>query len=502
MVNLAEEKDVTIVRQAALLLARENDRLSSRLAKAMTEIAELRGDSEEQLGLRLAALEAELARMRAKMFATSSSEKSQAKPKDGEGDKPEKPGHGPRAQPELPVIDDVLDLDEADRVCNACGGALEEWVDQFEESNVVDVLPRRFVIKRRLRKKYRCACGACIETALAAPSLCAAARYSVDFAIEVATCKYLEHAPLERQVRTMKREGLCIDSQTLWDQIERLAQLLQPAYERTLDYVLQHDVVGADETRWRMMGKGAGPAGGSKWWQIWLVQCPTAVYYTIENNRGIDGGNEILAGYHGTVMCDGYAVYKSLAKTNPGLKLAHCWAHFRREIRAHAEAYPELVATGMSLIGKLYAIEADCRDGPNAADARRDVRNRLSRQVVDEIQKWMLTTWGAVPPSSGLRDALSYGAGLWSGLTRFLEDPNVGLDNNPSERAARGPVVGRKNHYGSRSKRGTEVAALFYTLLESAKLAGVEPKAYLRAATLAALNGDVIPLPHEMARLA
>ncbi len=499
--KLAKEKDVEIVRQAALLLERENNRLSLRLADALGEIAELRGDSQEQLALRLVALEEELARMRAKIFSPSSSEKLKNQAREGSEKKPPSPGHGPREQPALPIVDEVLDLDEADRVCNACGGALGEWEGQFEESNVVDVLPRRFVVKRRLRKKYRCACGACIETALPAPSLCVGARYSVDFAIEVATCKYLEHAPLERQVRTMKREGLCVDSQTLWDQIERLAQLLQPAYERTLDYVLEHDVVGADETRWRMMGKGAGPDGGSKWWQIWLVQCPTAVYYTIENTRGIDGANEILAGYRGTVMCDGYAVYKALAKVNAGFRLAHCWAHFRREIRAHEEAYPQLVTTGMSLIGKLYAIEADCRDGPTSKDLRRDMRNRLSRPVVEDIQRWMLATWGAVPPSSGLRGALRYGAGLWSGLTRFLDDPDVDLDNNPSERAARGPVLGRKNHYGSRSKRGTEVAALFYTLLESAKLAGVEPKAYLRVAALAAVDGGVIPLPHEMVTL-
>jgi transposase len=500
VVRIAKEKDVEILRQAALLLARENDRLSSRLATALAENAELRGESDEQLALRLSALEAELARTRAKMFGSSTSEKTKTGAADATSEKPSKPGHGPKEQPTLPVVDDVLDLDEADRVCNACGGALDEWPNQFEESKVVDVLPRRFVVRHYRRKKYRCACGACIETALPAPSLCAGARYSVDFAIEVATCKYLEHGPLERQVRAMKREGLCVDSQTLWDQIERLAQLLTPAYERLHEYVLSHDVVGADETRWRIMGKEAGPEGGSKWWQIWLVQCPTAVYYTIENTRGIDGGNELLAGYRGTVMCDGYAVYKAIEKAAVGLKLAHCWAHFRREILAHEQAYPEIVAGGLALIRNLYAVEEACRDEPD--EVRRSQRNSLSRAVVDEIQRWMLSTWGAVPPGSGLRGALTYGAGLWSGLTRFLEDPKIGLDNNPSERAARGPVVGRKNHYGSRSKRGTEVAALFYTLLESAKLAGVEPKAYLRAATLASLNGDVIPLPHEWSALA
>ena len=103
-----------------------------------------------------------------------------------------------------------------------------------------------------------------------------------------------------------------------------------------------------------------------------------------------------------------------------------------------------------------------------------------------------------VVPTSGLDKAIRYMAGLWSGLLRFLENPRIPIDNNATERAQRGVVVGRKNHYGSRSRRGTEVAALFYSLLESAKLCGVEPKAYLRGAVMAALRGERIMLPHEM----
>jgi transposase len=100
-------------------------------------------------------------------------------------------------------------------------------------------------------------------------------------------------------------------------------------------------------------------------------------------------------------------------------------------------------------------------------------------------------------PLSPLGKAIAYMGGLWAGLQRFVEDPRLALDNNATERALRGVVLGRKNHYGSRSERGTEVAALFYSLIESAKLAGVEPDAYLRA-TRAAIRGQGVPLPHEL----
>jgi transposase len=103
-------------------------------------------------------------------------------------------------------------------------------------------------------------------------------------------------------------------------------------------------------------------------------------------------------------------------------------------------------------------------------------------------------------PGSGLRGAIEYMGGMWEhGLLRFLDDPNVPIDNNGTERCLRGVVIGRKNHYGSRSQRGTEVAALFYSLIESAKLAGVGPHTYLRVATLAALRGADVVLPHQLA---
>jgi transposase len=103
-------------------------------------------------------------------------------------------------------------------------------------------------------------------------------------------------------------------------------------------------------------------------------------------------------------------------------------------------------------------------------------------------------------PESGLGQALKYMSNRWTGLTRFLTDPRVPLDNGATERAMRGLAVGRKKHYGSRSRRGTEVAAFSYSLMETAKLCGVDPKRYLREAALAALRREPIPLPNQLER--
>ena len=147
------------------------------------------------------------------------------------------------------------------------------------------------------------------------------------------------------------------------------------------------------------------------------------------------------------------------------------------------------------------------RAGPDASneekteilELRRKLRQVESKPVINELLEWAVRHDGAVLPKSKMGKAISYMLKLWNGLTLFLEDPRIPLDNNAAERALRGVVVGRKNHYGSKSKRGTEVAALFYTLFETAKLSGVDPRAYVTlAAKRAVAEHGAITLPSEL----
>ena len=142
-----------------------------------------------------------------------------------------------------------------------------------------------------------------------------------------------------------------------------------------------------------------------------------------------------------------------------------------------------------SLIGELYAIER-LVPGPFPGDAaaqtlRQQLRHDRSRPLLDRIWQWATVQVGL--PRSDFGKAVRYMLERWPGLTRFIDDPRIPLDNNAAERALRGPVVGRKNHYGSRSLRGTQVAAVFYTLCETARLAAVDPQAYLLHAVYAAI---------------
>lgn len=489
--RLDKIQDTETLRQAAQILERENERLIAKNLELQRENLRLKGEDPGATQLRIEELERQLSVLRRKAFGESSEKRDDAgsAPKE----KQKQTGHGPREQKELPIVEVVHELDAADQTCVACGGKLAEWPKQFEESEEIDVIERTWVLKKHRRKKYRCGCGQHVETALGREALIAGGRYSMNVAIEIAVAKYLDHNPLERQARAMGREGLVIDSQTLWDQIEALARALAPAHDRLHDFALTHPAIGVDETRWPLLGDPEG----AKRWQAWTIAAPAAVVYRIHDSRSTEAAKKVLKNYRGAVMADGYRAYISLQKERGDFTLAHCWAHVRRKFIELEEFTPGQAREFLELIRELYEVEASCPTGPPGDELRARLRNERSRKIVARIQEKLIETRAL--RESPLGRASTYAMELWGGLVRFLDDPKIPIDNNAAERAMRGPVIGRKNHYGSRSKRGTEVAALFYSLLESAKLNEVDPREYLRQAARAAIRSEKIPLPHELA---
>ena len=509
MSKVTEIRDPNTLQEVACHLEKTVIRQHKEIAKLRLEIARLRGqDVSPETELML--LKEQLEAMKRSMFETS----SERRPKnDGNGDQKKdtgngkpKSGHGPRSQPDLPIEKVVHTLSEDERTCSFCGGGLKEMGEQFEESEEITVISLEYKILRHLRQKYRCSCNAQVVTAPGPVKLMPGGRYSIDLAAQVAENKYLDHLPLERQVRAMERAGLVIDSQTLWDQIEKLAQHLQPTYEALLKQALKAGVIYADETRWQMMTKNKS----CRWW-AWCVVSDEIATYRIFANRSQDAAAKMLGGYERVAMTDGYATYDALVKNgkaNAHLTIAHCWAHVRRKFIEAEDAYPELSQPAILMIKDLYRIEKKIpritADTPETErkkllELRHRIRQQESRPKIDEIREWAFENLPNTLAESKMGRALTYMLKLWPGLTVFLDNPEVPLDNNAAERALRGVVVGRKNHYGSRSKRGTEVAALFYTMMETAKLSGVDARAYLReAATRAIKKPGTITLPSDL----
>jgi transposase len=477
MIDLTQERDVETLRQVSLLLERENQRLITKTLELTAENARLRGVPDpEQLALaELRALE----QRRAQLLAPAPGPTLTAKPS-----RPPRPGHGPRSQPTLPVVQIRHELPPDQRACPACGGELTEMAGQTEDSERITTVKLTYQIEHHVRQKYRCACNGAVVTAPGPTQVMAGGRYAPEFGVGVAVAKYTDHLPLERQVRMMAREGLHVDSQTLWDQLNAIARHLEPTYEALGRRALDAAVINVDETRWAIMGSPK-PAAGT----VWGVHAPGVAFYRILPGKSADEGREVLLDYRGIVVVDGFAVYEVLARDGPGFTLAHCWAHTKRKYDEIATNWPTACAEIGELIGELYAIERLVPGpfpGDGAAQAlRQQLRTERSQPILDRIWKWATEQVGL--PRSDFGKAVRYMLERWTGLTRFVENARIPLDNNAAERALRGPVVGRKNHYGSRSMRGTQVAALFYTLCETAKLVGIDPHAYLRHALYAAI---------------
>lgn len=466
--DFSKERSVNFLRSAAQALHDENVRLRERVAELEARLGEttLAAASEN------AVLHDLLARQQQMLFGKSSERRG--RPPKPKTERAPQTGHGPREQPELERITVKHELSDDERKCPCCGGELVEMAGQTESNELVSVTEQAFVIEVHESQKYHCRCNGAVVTAPGPKRLVAGGRYSPSFAIEVAIAKYADHLPLERQAHIMKRDGLRIDSQTLWDQLDLLADYLQPTYEAIIREILTHPVIHADETRWPLMSNGKTQE--NKLFQAWGLVAPELVAYRILDSRSKEAGAQVLGGYKGVVLADAYTVYQSLADEQDGFVVANCWAHVRRKFVECEQNFPADAATALAMIRQLYAVEREASDETRAA-----LRAEKSRKVLDELFAWARELKPKVLPRSGLGEALTYMLNLETGLKRFLDDPRIPLDNNASERALRGLVLGRKNHYGSRSRRGTEVAAILYTLMESAKLAEISPRAYLRA---------------------
>ena len=480
LVDLRRENDIEQLRRIALAQQVQIEQLLRVLRQKCDELATLKGGDQE-LQQTLALIE-ELTKRAQKTTP------ERAPPATSGGDPPERKKRkhfGNTDQPALPVTEQIFDLDAADKTCPSCGGELEPMKDQFETSEMIDVIEVSYRVVKVKQTKYACACGGCIETAPGPERATPGGRYSLDFAIKVAIDKYLDHIPLARQERILRRHGLEITSQTLWDQLSVLGRRLESASRALLARVLAQPVIGLDQTSWpRLDGKGDKP------WQMWCLTAPQIVVHRIKDDKGANTFKSLVGGYEGVIVCDALKTHEAGARGNDAIVLAGCWAHVYRKFEEAAPDHPEALLA-MKWIGEIYDID-DRAEGD--LEKKAELRRTESAAVIADMKTWLWSQ--ASLKSLSIGNAAGYVIANWDRLTRFLGDARIPLDNNATERAIRGPVVGRKNHYGSKSRNGTEIAAIFYTLLETAKLVGVDPATYLREAAIADARGEVL-LPRE-----
>ena len=482
--NVKSESDIERVRTVALLALSEITRLTSEMVRMKRELLKLNGATAEQLQQELALIDQKIAQDAAQLDKRVDDETKKRTEPPPPKDRKKRERAGPRLeQKSLRVVEVTHDVDEADRACVECGGALAWWEGQDDVTEEVDVITREFVIKKHTRRKYRCKCG-CLESADMPARLVPGGRYSNDFAVEVATMKYVDQLPLERIVKVMAREGLVIDSQTLWDQVSALAAKLAPAHQRLRELILAEDIIGMDQSPWKVLGH-------AKSWQMWSLTTRTLCYFDICQTKGEEDGRRVLGEFAGTIIADAASTHAALSSSS--VRFAHCWAHVIRRARDLSTSDPMRSAQLVRLIQRLYEIDTEAGDDD---ERRRELRATKASAVVDELYAWRLEQHPL--STSPTAQVLGYLDNHKTGLRRFLDDPRIPLDNNQCERGYCWVAVGRRSFFGSRSRRGTDVAALFYSLAECARRVGVETRAYFRVALAAALAGKTVPLPHEL----
>lgn len=482
MVDVTREQDPEVVRQVAVLLARENAKLHERLAKLAAENDELKGREANRLQQELEGLQDELNGSNSSGgHNVNHSERRRRKRRKKQPAK-ERSEHGPTDQPALEVQEEIFTLPYDEQVCATCGKKHVEMAGQFEESRYITVVTREFKVKVVKRQKYEpCDCpDATIITApgpVPSKTETLGGLYSIALLCMVAVQKYRNHLPLNRQAAQFKTEGLDVKPHTLFNGLWSLCEHVSATVEALHDDVLRAKVVHMDETGW--------PALDAKdeVRQLWTLVSERGSYYRILDNRSSEGVATMLKGYTDWVLSDGLNIYET-AQRNLGYRHTLCWAHTRRNYWKAEPDHPEATPL-LDLIDEMFLIEREIDDDLAAhpeLDAmayRLEVRQQRTKPIFDKL----FADAALIPvlTSTKLGQAIRYMIERKDRLKLFLEHPELPMTNNWAERELRAGVIGRKNYNGTRSPRGQVVAQNLYSIMGTALIWGIDPADYLEA---------------------
>ena len=351
-------------------------------------------------------------------------------------------------------------------------------------SERLDVVPAQFRVLVTRRPKYACrACEGAVTQAPAPARLIEGGLPTEATVAHVLVSKYADHVPLYRQTQIYARQGIALDRSTLADWVGHAAWHLRPVHERLLAHIRASTKIFADETTAPVLDPGRGRTKTGQLWAYarddrpWGGSDPPAVAYVYAPNRKAEQPIAHLAGVKGVLQVDGYAGYRAFANKN-GVQLAFCWSHVRRRFYELAAAGRAPIASeALERIAALYAIEKDIRG--RCADERREIRQARSRAIVDDFEPWLREKLALISQKTKLAEAIRSALSRWEGLTRFVHDGRIEIDSNVVERSIRPIALNRKNALFAGSDGGGEHWAIIASLVETCKLSGVDPHAYL-----------------------
>lgn len=404
-------------------------------------------------------------------------------------------GHGRTMQPHLPARHEFVEIEKPQ--CPHCGLGFNIFAGT-EDSEVLEIevkAYRRVIHRRRYLPTCQCQSVAGITTAAPPARLINRGKFGISVWTSVLLDKFLYGRPSHRFLQDLSDHGLHMSAGTLAGGLQALAPLFKPLGQALLGKLRSEPHWHADETRWAVFVEMAGKVGHR--WYLWVFHSSSVVHYVLDSTRATQVIQTELAGVdQGIISCDRYSGYKRFARLNPGVVLAYCWAHQRRDFLDLANSYPDQTPwalTWVDAIGELYHLNR-LRLGLPVGSAGRDTAQGALQQAVNKMA--IACTASVVdpelfPPAAKVLQSMQI---HWSGLTVFVNSPWVPMDNNTAERDMRGPVVGRKNFYGSGCECSAELAAQMYSLTATLKLWNINVRTWLGAFLQAcADNGNSSP---------
>ena len=487
--------DVAALRDRVDHLERENLELrqqagywKSRHRDAMRRAGELKQQVEK--------LQGEKRQLRADLFGRRS-EATSLKDRSNHLDDPQDDAHGPgrkrgqqpgnsgpkrRDYSSLPVREMSVELPREQCVCPDCGQPLRLRSDTEDSEQIeIEVCAHRRVIHRR-RYERTCVCkGNRTFTAPSLPKLIPKGLYGTSIWVEIVLDKYYSYRPTERFLASWQLADLDLAAGTVTDGLQRLEVLLRPIYEAIKERNPHGDLHLADETRWRVFVVQEGKQGYG-WW-LWVLSGPDTVAYVLDASRShAVPEDHYRAESRGVLVVDRYVAYKAMIWVKDGvIVLAFCWSHVRRDFIRVGKGWPELKMWALEWLRRirvLYQINHRRLAAEQSSVAFEDADCCL-RQAVTEMKGQMETELARADLATPCRKVLESLAVHWEGLTLFVDEPRIPMDNNTSEQRARGPALARKNFYGSGSLWSGQLAAAAFSIFATLALWGLNPRKWL-----------------------
>lgn len=366
---------------------------------------------------------------------------------------------------------------EPDSTTCQCGCQMKRIGEDVAEK--LDYVPGVFSVERHVRGKW--ACSQC-ETIVQAP----VDAHIIDKGIptagllaQVLVAKYADHLPLYRQEGIFGRAGLAIPRSTLAQWVGVCGVRLQPLVDAMKTEILQHRVLHADETPVQMLKPGDGKTHRAYLWAYapGAFEDIKAVVYDFCESRAGDHARKFLGEWRGSLTCDDFSGYKALIAS--GVTEVGCLAHARRKFfDLHAANKSQIAGFALEQFSRVYDIEREVKNLD--ADQRKAIRQQQSKPVLDALHQWIALQRQKVPDGSATAKALDYSLRRWVALTRFVDDGQLPVDNNWIENQIRPIAIGRNNWLFAGSLRAGQRAAAVMSLIQSARLNGHDPYAYLK----------------------